>query len=101
MLFCTLVSLFACGAKINCMECMAGQAEPPAALQPTGHGARRITTSNILPAWQVRPPLEHCSVDSERPQTDPWGSPISKLEPADLYTTVGPSVCQEHTGVRP
>ena len=101
MLFCTLVSLFACDAKINCMGCMAGQAEPPAALQPTGHGARGITTSNILPAWQVRPPPEHCPVGSEKPQTDPWGSPISKLGPADLYTTVGPSVCQGHTGVRP
>ena len=101
MLFCTLVSLFACGAKINFMECMAGQAEPPAALQPTGHGARCITTSNILPVRQVRLPPEHCSADSERPQTDPWGNPTSKLEPADLYTTVGPSVCQEHTGVRP
>ena len=81
---------------------MAGQAEPPAALQPTGHGARCITTSNTLPVCQVRLPPEHCSVNSEKPQIDPWGNPISKiskLEPADLHTTVGPSVCQKHTEV--
>ena len=100
MLFCTLVSLFACDSKINCMGCKAGQAELPAALQPTGHGARGITISNILRAWQVRPPPAHCPVGSEKPQIDPWGSPISKLGPADLYTTAGPSVCQVHTGVR-